>query len=576
MDGAANLRTVFSTGWCGAFVTDYNTEALLYGAFSSNKLPQLSSYVDLITAFLPAARTGAVATARLASQFNGRNQSLLQCVLDAPTAIHFPCGVGPFGMPSSGNGPSPGGDWELRTCGMFAAMPLLWQYEYFQNVTFGRETVLPILSGLAEFWRCWLQRQATADGDYIYVDNDDNMSEQGWWMGCSEERGAGCSRWQNPIISIAFLKRLFATLPQLSAELGVPPEPWWEEVRDHLPPYTAMTVQSCRKCPSGDYNNSKCPCSKADVFLMGSSAVDNKGDQIPPKRMFSSYYSNWPVFPSEHLDADSTGVDGATALSTASMFAIGPNSIGVQDFVPAIKMSAAQRKPLVPVEPGAQPVPMLQALNDWLRWTISEHRPWQPWAADAYRGNLFPFLTPVYVGGLEEIGVTMVINDMLLASTGNYSTRVLRLFPVWRGSGGGSASFSGLRAKGGFVVTASYDNSTDQVYNVSITSDAGRRCAVLSPWGHADVVVAHASTGQPVAFVWRSDSHAIFEFATVAGATYVVSDALAPPPPPPRGVRSKTDDPGLFTTQDATAIARPTSMSKANTGTMRNESTRSC
>eukprot|EP01051_Picozoa_sp_SAG22_P037968 SAG22_NODE_19230_length_277_cov_0.573034_1_plen_34_part_10 len=31
------------TGWCGAFVTDYNTEALLYGAFSSNKLQQLSS-----------------------------------------------------------------------------------------------------------------------------------------------------------------------------------------------------------------------------------------------------------------------------------------------------------------------------------------------------------------------------------------------------------------------------------------------------------------------------------------------------------------------------------------------------
>ena len=118
-------------GWCTAFVTDYNTEALLYGAFSSNKLPQLSSYVDLVTAFLPAARTGAVATARLAaSQFPNRNQTLLQCVLDAPNAIHFPCGIGPFGMPSSGNGPSPAGDWELRTCGMFAAMPLLWQYEY--------------------------------------------------------------------------------------------------------------------------------------------------------------------------------------------------------------------------------------------------------------------------------------------------------------------------------------------------------------------------------------------------------------------------------------------------------------
>ena len=185
-------KHIQSCGWCNAFVTDYNTEALLYGAFSSNKLPQLSSYVDLITAFLPAARMGAVATARLAAtQFAGRNESLLQCVLDAPQAIHFPCGIGPFGMPSSGNGPSPAGDWELRTCGIFVAMPLLWQYEYFGNVTFGRETVLPILSGLADFWRCWLERQPTGNGDYVLIDNDDNMSEQGWWMGCSEERGAG-------------------------------------------------------------------------------------------------------------------------------------------------------------------------------------------------------------------------------------------------------------------------------------------------------------------------------------------------------------------------------------------------
>ena len=49
---------------------------------------------------------------------------------------------------------------------------------YFGNATFGRETVLPILRGLADFWRCWLQRQPTEDGGYVLVDNDDNMSEQ--------------------------------------------------------------------------------------------------------------------------------------------------------------------------------------------------------------------------------------------------------------------------------------------------------------------------------------------------------------------------------------------------------------
>jgi hypothetical protein len=68
----------------------------------------------------------------------------------------------PFGMPSGGNGPSPGGDWMLRWCGMFVAMPMIWNYEYSQNQSFGRETLLPILSGFADYWRCWMERRPVA------------------------------------------------------------------------------------------------------------------------------------------------------------------------------------------------------------------------------------------------------------------------------------------------------------------------------------------------------------------------------------------------------------------------------
>eukprot|EP01045_Picozoa_sp_COSAG04_P017042 COSAG04_NODE_1478_length_6574_cov_5.073359_2_plen_577_part_00 len=117
-----------SVPWGGSYIIDYNTEAVLYGACSSNQLEQLSAYEDLVTNFLPAARRGALSTAAwAAAQFASRNASLLQCVQQSSAAIHFPCGIGPFGMPSGGNGPSPGGDWELRWCGMFAAMPLIWK-----------------------------------------------------------------------------------------------------------------------------------------------------------------------------------------------------------------------------------------------------------------------------------------------------------------------------------------------------------------------------------------------------------------------------------------------------------------
>ena len=124
---------------------------------------------------------------------------------------------------------------------------------------------------------------------------------------------------------------------------------------------------------------------------------------------------------------------------------------------------------------------------------------------------------------------------MLLQSTGNYSSRVLRLFPVWRGAGGGPASFHGLRAKGAFVVSASYENATDMVSNVSITSDAGRRCAVLSPWGRARVAVM-SEGGEAVAVSWRSGDRPVFEFDTAVGATYTVSTLTSTPS------RPKTDD----------------------------------
>ena len=205
-------------GWCSAYVTDYNAEALVFGAFSSNKLEQLDSYIQLVTAFLPEARKGAIATARLASTFPGRNASLLQCVLAAPDALHFPAGLAPFGMPSGGNGPSPGGDWGLRWPGLYVTMPVLWTYEYFANATFGRQTVLPLLRGLASFFRCWMERRPVAGTEeYVLEDADDNLSEMGWWMGCAEGRGPACSRWKNVIMTVAFLKRLYSTLPVIAA-----------------------------------------------------------------------------------------------------------------------------------------------------------------------------------------------------------------------------------------------------------------------------------------------------------------------------------------------------------------------
>ena len=61
-------------------------------------------------------------------------------------------------------------------------------------------------------------------------------------MGCAEERGPACSKWQDVIMTIAFLKRLYSTLPVIAEELGQPVEPWWRGIMlEHLPPYPRAT-----------------------------------------------------------------------------------------------------------------------------------------------------------------------------------------------------------------------------------------------------------------------------------------------------------------------------------------------
>lgn len=121
----------------------------------------------------------------------------------------------------------------------------------------------------------------------------------------------------------------------------------------------------------------------------------------------------------------------------------------------------------------------------------------------------------------------MVINDMLLLVTGwPRQDPVIRLFPVWRLSvGAGPASFSGLRAKGGFEVSAAWNNATDEVSGVKIVSGSGRRCALLSPWARATgpgSVRVLGSNGGEVAVQWRSGDPrgAIVEWATTQGEAY--------------------------------------------------------
>jgi len=88
----------------------------------------------------------------------------------------------------------------------------------------------------------------------------------------------------------------------------------------------------------------------------------------------------------------------------------------------------------------------------------------------------------------EMVGIAGLISEFLLQSVDNK----IRLFPCWPQDK--DAAFSGLRAQGGFLVSAEYKHGA--VVSATIESTAGGELQLLSPWTSAVVNGKKVKTGK--------------------------------------------------------------------------------
>ena len=162
---------------------------------------------------------------------------------------------------------------------------------------------------------------------------------------------------------------------------------------------------------------------------------------------------------------------------------------------------------------------------------------------DAFIANYFGPNLLLYAtgGGIENTGVTRAINEMLLSSSrvpAGYAPCgaaspgkgcgpwALSLFPSWPLDE--PAAFETLLAKGGFLVSAAYDNVTHSVASPVrvVAKFADARCTLVAPWpgdgapaavdcgaGAVPVDVAPRGGGAPV----------LLSFDAPAGAVCAVS-----------------------------------------------------
>ncbi|MNY37793.1 hypothetical protein D3C86_1723780 [compost metagenome] len=108
----------------------------------------------------------------------------------------------------------------------------------------------------------------------------------------------------------------------------------------------------------------------------------------------------------------------------------------------------------------------------------------------------------------EKTALVETVNSMMLQTLDN----TLYIFPNWVKS---SASFTRLRTKGAFLVSADYDGTT--ITNMSIYSEKGTKCQIHNPWKEKEIQVME--NGKQIAV---SKTGERFSFETKIGRHYII------------------------------------------------------
>ena len=143
----------------------------------------------------------------------------------------------------------------------------------------------------------------------------------------------------------------------------------------------------------------------------------------------------------------------------------------------------------------------------------------------AYGANSTNFLAYAPGGGVENIGLSQAVNDMLLQSSAQDGT--MRLFPAWPAAE--PASFTTLRAKGAFLVTASWDPVRRTATGVSITASvASPRVLLTTPFPGTVKTVVLRCSAPPQDRTLVVGLRGLLEWSMGAGETCVVIPGATP------------------------------------------------
>lgn len=530
--------TTDNPSWKGDYTLDYNYEATFYGAFGSNHPEQTVSYFPPIIEWMSAASKEAQSEA---------SKAHVNCTA---SALHYACHLAPWGMQSRDQ------TVYMHWNGAFAALLFINHFEYTRDIAFAKEYTYPLINGLNSWWRCFLKRTEIGidKNKYIYEDvnqwNPDNQHEN--------------QKVPNPQIGISFIKRLTSFQLKLAKILDVQPPDYIKDIHDNLVEFNTydhdhhFTFWDNTRCfkDSGWLAKAKTPeecamyCGEdasCSIFSFCPNSSVSGCDQPPECFRYtldkeSMCNHSWSGWTSGIRDAGLTkGEIVWTAYTNAtikqsdmfSMYPIWPTEYYSSSESKDVLQIAQGSSKIYSNFPHGRPVELFPAAvragacsnQNTLCWTAEEIvNGLKAFIKNDFGPNLLLYAPG---GGVENVGVTRAINEMLLqAPNGQY----IHLFPTWPKNQ--SAAFSGFLTKGGFVVSAIYNGTKQQVENnVEITavytsgSDDTSPCSMIMPW-KSQKNVAVVCGGTKVKITWNADQLSfdapIGKKCIVSGASHII------------------------------------------------------
>ncbi|WP_194916262.1 glycosyl hydrolase family 95 catalytic domain-containing protein [Catenulispora rubra] len=200
--------------WGGRYFLNYNQEALYYGAFSSNHAELSEPYRRLIYNEVPWQRNTTHGAGYQGTAFQ-RSMAPFHMYENQPSTAPVASKKDYTKLPA-----------DQKSNGTFAALPLIWHWEYTRDTTYLQTQLYPLLKELDAFWRDF----AVFDGKrYVFQHS-------------SAHEGGDDT---NPNLDLGFARKVINTLLETSAILGVDAnmQSTWQDFLTKLSAY-----------PTGTYN----------------------------------------------------------------------------------------------------------------------------------------------------------------------------------------------------------------------------------------------------------------------------------------------------------------------------------